>query len=582
MVELQKTVEYSKDLSILYIDEDSSFLYSVSQSLSKIFAKVDDASDATIGLGYARLNQYDLIIMDAHSTIMSAQQLLTNIQKANPFQNVIITTHRSMTQEEILLLYALGVNAIIQKPLKMEILLETLSKVLAKISNERAYLSSTVDQLNETLTYERKRIGRFMMNEKKYTQRIQEYQNSIQVNRNIYELTRLPSRYALQNALSEQTQALLYLNIDHFDFVNSVYGMGKANKMLKECAARLKKFLPQNGELFHITADEFVILLDDPSEKQELLLAQQIQSMFEAAEVEFDTYTHRVHFSIGIDKGVGKILFANAKSASKESRCYGGNQITYFDSKSEYIQEQKENLYWIQTLKKAFEEDKIHTYYQAIKRSTTQEIKHYEVFCRLEDEQGNLIDAQKFIHSAKLIGLITHITKNVIDKAFKTFAHNEFHFSLNISMHDLHENYLVDFLKYKCEKYAIEPSRISIEILKDVILSKNKMIDEQILLLRELGFHITIDNFGSDALIYNRILELHVEYIKLDGELIKKLDTDKVHTIIVQSLIDFAKEGNIQIIAEHVESEEVYQKVCALGIEYVQGFAIAKPLLKLT
>lgn len=581
MADIKELLKHSKELSLLYIDEDQPFLQTMSQNLSKVFAKVDDAKDATDGLSFLRLNDYDIVVVDANSTIMNPQQLANNFLKAKPTVELIIT-YKDLSDTELVAVYKAGASLSLAKPFTMQYFLDELYKLLLKVSHQRSHLQTKIDSLQESLEYERKRIGRFMLNEKKYTQTIKEFRENVQMSRNVYELTRLPSRYALQDALSGELQALIYLNIDHFDFVNSVYGMGKGNKLLKECAARLNKFLPQNAELFHITADEFVIVLDDPAKDQELSLATQIQSLFKEAEVEFDDYTHFVHFSIGIDRGAGKILFVNAKSASKESRYYGGNKITVYNPKSAYIQEQKENLYWIQTLKKAFDDDRFHNYYQAIKSIHTRETKHYEVLCRLEDEEGNFIDAHQFIKNARLIGLISHITKGVIDKAFKMFTNNEFRFSLNISMYDLHENYLVQFLKYKCEKYAIDPSRVSIEVLKDVVLTKDEIIDKQLLELKELGFHIVIDNFGSDALIYNRILELKADCMKLDGELIKKLNQDKGHAIIVQSLLDFAKAAGINIIAEHVEDKEIFSKVKELGIEYVQGFAIAKPSLKLT
>jgi len=581
MADIKELHKHSKELSLLYIDEDQQFLQTMTENLSKIFAKTDDAKDATEGLSNLRLNEYDIVIVDANSTIMNSEQLASNFLKLQPTIQLIVT-YKDLSETQLLQLYKLGTAITIAKPFTMGEFLDELYKLLIKISHQRLSLQPKVEELLENVEYERKRIGRFMLNEKKYTQTIQEFRENMQMSRNVYELTRLPSRYALQDALNGQKQAVLYLNIDHFDFVNSVYGMGKGNKLLKECAARLNKFLPQNGELFHITADEFVIVLDDPAKDQETSLAKQIQSLFKEAEIEFDDYSHFVHFSIGIDKGEGKILFVNAKSASKESRYYGGNKITVYNPKSAYIQEQKENLYWIQTLKKAFEEDRFHNYYQAIKSINTRQTKHYEVLCRLEDEEGNFIDALEFIKNARLIGLISHITKGVIDKAFKMFSTNEFHFSLNISMYDLHENYLVKFLKYKCEKYYIDPSRVYIEVLKDVILTKDTNIDQQLLELKKLGFHIVIDNFGSDALVYNRILELRADCMKLDGELIKKLNEDKGHTIIVKSLLDFAKAGDIKIIAEHVEDKDIFSKVKQLGIEYVQGFAISKPSLKLT
>lgn len=576
MAELKDIVQFSKTLSLLYIDEDREVLQSVTTLLNKAFQKVDDASDATIGIGYARLNAYDMIILDADSSIMSIAQLITNLQSFHPYTQIIVTI-KEASSVRMLEIYALGVDAIVKKPIKVALFLDDIQRLLAKQHNTRMFLQSELDKVNETLLYERKRIGRFMLNEKKFADKIKEYEDSIHINRNIYELTRLPSKYALQNALNGTKQALLYLNIDHFDFINTIYGMGKANKLLRECAARLNKFLPKNAELFHITADEFVILLDEPTVDQAMDLAKQIQSLFKQAPVEFDEYSHFIVFSIGIDTGSGKILFVNAKSASKESRFFGGDQIILYNAQSDYIKQQRENLHWIQVLKKAFDEDRILTYYQPVVARDTKKILYYEVLCRLIDDNGKLVDADKFIHSARLVGLITHLTKTVIDKTFKTFAKNNYRFSLNLSMYDLHENYLMQFLKYKCDRYGIEPNRVCLEIVKDVVLNKTEMIDKQILTLKNMGFHIIIDNFGSDAQIYDRIFALGAEYIKIDGKLIKDIESNKAYMIIVKSIIEFAKVGGVQVIAEHVETEQLYDMLATLDIDYAQGYSIAKP-----
>ncbi|OIP53722.1 MAG: hypothetical protein AUK54_08085, partial [Helicobacteraceae bacterium CG2_30_36_10] len=373
----------------------------------------------------------------------------------------------------------------------------------------------------------------------------------------------------------------LYLNIDYFDFINSVYGMGKANKLLKECSTRLKKFLPNNAELFHITADEFVILLDEPSENQDTLLATQIQALFKEAAIEFEDLSHYVVFSIGIDRGAGKVLFVNAKSASKEARYFGGNQVTIFNPQSDYMKEQRENLYWIKVLKKAFEEDKVFTYYQPIINHNNSSVKYYEVLCRLEDDNNNLVDASKFIGSAKLVGLMTQITRVVIDKTFKLFADNNYNFSLNISMYDLYEKYLLKLLNYKCERYNISSDRVYLEIVEDIIISKTTSIDKQILELKESGFHVIIDDFGTNKSAYSRIFDLKADCIKIDGSFIKELNKNNSYKIIVQSIVDFAKKNSIKTIAERVETIEVYEMVKELGIDCSQGFFLGKPSLTL-
>ncbi len=580
MAELKDLLPFSKSLSLLYIDENEDFLRTITTGLKKVFARVDDAVDATLGLGYLKVHTYDLVIIDSSSEIMSTENLVKNIRSANKYQEIILTT-ASKSKDEILSYYRFGISSLQIKPFKTADFLEAIVVLLSKQANERKYLSPQIERLNNDLQYERKRIGRFMLNEKNLTKQIDIYKKNVHVNKYIYELTKLPSRYALQEAIGENEQAIIYLNIDHFDFVNTTYGMGKANKLLKETANNLKLFLPTNATLYHITADEYVILLDNPVVDQALLLSNQIQSLFKESPIEFDGHTHYIVFSIGIDNGVGNKLFINSKAASKEARFFGGNQIVIFDIYSEYMKEQRESLYWVGILQKAFDEDKIFTYYQPIISNDDTKKKHYEVLCRLMDSDNKLIDADKFIKSAKQVGLITQITKTVIDKTFKLFKNNDYNFSINISMHDLHENYLLEFLEYKCEKYNIASSRVHLEIVEDIIVNKKLQVDKQILGLKNKGFHVIVDDFGTDKSAYSRMFELEAEYIKIDGTFIKELNSDSGHQLIVQSIVNFAKKSGIKTIAEHVESEEIYEIVKSLGIDYSQGYYVGKPSLSL-
>ncbi len=481
-----------------------------------------------------------------------------------------------MSDSEIIELYKLDVR-VIQKPFNASALLDEILYIASKNFQEREYLKDKVEALNEDVAYERKRIGRFMMNEKKLANKIKLYENSIHINKNVYDLTKLPSRYALSAALNGELQSLLYLNIDNFDFINTLYGMGKANEILKKCALRLKKFLPQNAELFHIMADEFVILLDEPSRDQDLLLADQIHALFKEAPIEFDEYTHYLVFSIGVDGGKGKKLFLRAKSASKEARHFGGDKTVVYSHDSAYMTKQRENLHWVGVLNKAFEEDCLITYYQPILNIKNPEIKHYEVLCRIKGSDSKLIDAKDFIETAKMAGLMTRISKTVIDKTFKKFQSNDYNFSINVSMYDLYENYLLKFLEYKCKRYGVDPSRVYLEIVEDVIGSKVADIDKQVIELKNSGYQVVIDDFGSEQSTYSRMFELQVEIIKIDGSFIKELDRDDSYRKIVQNIVDFAQKNGIKTIAEHVESEKVHEIVKELGIDYSQGYLFGKP-----
>ena len=580
MADIKDILPHTKKMSLLYVDENQGTLAQNTLYLEKLFSRVDDASDATMGIGFAKLNTYDIIIIDSSSSIMNINQLVKNIRIKNKFQDIIITTQETR-DNPLLSLYALNVSSIVQKPFEISSLIDEIIFLVQKKTSITQVSPEDLDKLNQDLLYERKRIGRFMLNEKKMQDKLTMYEEKVHLDRNIYDLTKLPSRYALQDAINGTEQSLLYINIDHFDFINSIYGMGKANKLLKECAKRLNMFLPKNAELFHITADEFVILLEDPSPNQDFLLTKQIQALFKEAALEFDEHSHYVIFSIGIDRGQGKKLFINAKSASKEAKHFGGDQTVLYSIKSHYMQEQRENLYWINVLKKAFEDDQVFAYFQPIICNTDPSIKHYEVLCRLRDETGKLVNADKFIHSAKIIGFITQITRTVIDKAFKAFKDNNFSFSINISMYDLHEKYLVDFLEYKCKRYNISSSRVHLEIVEDIIMSNSDIADEQILALKEKGFPVVIDDFSTEKSLYNRAFDLQAQYIKIDGSFTKDIGTNKSHLMIVKGIVEFAKRSGIKTIAEHIEDEKVFHIIKKLGIDYAQGYLIAKPSARL-
>ena len=579
MAELKELLPETKTLSLLYVDTNQDFLSAITNILAKVFKNIDTATDATLGLGYLKINHYDIVVIDSISDIMDMQSFVQNIREYNKFQEIIITTSSKST-DEALKFYELNIASLEKKPFKTSEFLDTILDIALKLNSHSSSINSNVETLEEELATLKRRIGRFMMNEKSLHKQIESYKNNVHSNKNIYELTKLPSKYALQESLSGVEKSILYLNIDYFDFVNTTYGMGKANKLLKKVAINLGLFLPSNAVLYHITADEFIILLEEPSSNQAFLLSQQIQSLFKETPIEFDGHSQYIVFSIGIDHGEGNYLFVHSKSASKEARFFGGNQIVVYNPYSKYMKEQRENLHWVGVLQKAFDEDRILTYYQPIISNDNTKTKHYEVLCRLMDN-NKLIDASLFIKSAKNIGLLTQITKSVIDKTFKLFKNNDYNFSINISMQDLHENYLVKFLEYKCNRYNISPSRVHLEIIEDIIINKTIELDRQISELKAEGYHVIVDDFGTDKSAYSRMFDLNAEYIKIDGTFIKSLSGDAENRIIVKSIVEFAKKSGIKTIAEHVETEEVFNIVKSLGVDYSQGYYTGKPSISL-
>jgi EAL domain-containing protein (putative c-di-GMP-specific phosphodiesterase class I) len=165
----------------------------------------------------------------------------------------------------------------------------------------------------------------------------------------------------------------------------------------------------------------------------------------------------------------------------------------------------------------------------------------------------------------------------MIDKAFKYFQSNSYAFSLNITAQDFQENYLEDFLQYKCDYYHIAPQRVYIEVVESITINGTDETLEQIKRLRNKGFNITIDDFGIEQSVFSRLLRLEAKTVKIDSSFIKGLDTNLSNQMIVENIVSFAKRIGAKTIAEFVDTKQVQEKVCELGIDYSQGFYIGKP-----
>lgn len=602
MAELQDLLPYTKKLSILYIEPDDILREKVVTLLRKIFAMVDESSDGYDALNNYKINHHNIVVYDLDTPNSFGLQLLQNLKSGNAQQEVVITA-KQVKPEEIVKMVNMGISGYSLKPYKMSEFLSVLQRSAAnayqslqnsellertkkhKLQQEKLIELSDEKEVKykEQISYERKRIGRLMVRQKELESQVENFNQELENVKLKNDLTGTLSKFALQQDLSKAgSKALIYLNIDHFDLINTIYSMGYGNKVLKECAARIEKYLPSNASLYHITADEFAILIMEPVAQQESLLADQILSLFKEASVVINEHSFDLLFSIGITRGEGAELFVRAKSASKEAKSLGGANVAMFDMNSEYMQTQRNNLFWIKEIKLAMEENRLLTHYQPIINNQDKTTTHYEVLCRLVDTKGEVSDAVKFIEPLRVAGLVSQVTRVVIDKSFKYFANNSFNFSINISREDLQENYLEQFLDYKCDKYQINPNRVYLEIVEDSSLANTQLIITQIKRLRALGFHITVDDFGSEYSIFSRMLRFHADFIKIDHSFVQDLDTNQAHRLVVENIVSFAKKAGIKTVAEHVENEALQEQVNALGVDYSQGYFIGKPAAEIS
>lgn len=232
---------------------------------------------------------------------------------------------------------------------------------------------------------------------------------------------------------------------------------------------------------------------------------------------------------------------------------------------------------WQEKTKLLIETKSIIPVFQPIINAKTGVIEKYEVLARgILD--GVEISPYYFISHAESLGLISEITKIIIEKSFKIFSENNLEFSINISEMDLLSCDFCALLFDNINLYKIDPKRITIEILENITFSNNKnKIIETIENVKNMGISIAIDDFGSDKSNFARLLSIDIDLIKIDQIFIKNICSSEDNVNIVKAIVNMAKTLNIKTVAEFVENEDIYNLVIECGVDFIQGYYVGKP-----
>lgn len=388
-------------------------------------------------------------------------------------------------------------------------------------------------------------------------------------------LTNLYNKAYLEYILkSGSERTLVLLNINNFSYINTAYGFEIGDKLLIKIAEILDKNFDADNT-FRINSDEFALLFNKKIDINELI--SRIQNYFYNTTVNIDNITLNISFTYGAVYGDANLLRSGAL-ALKQAKESGKNHLHIFnESKDSLDHSHREQFIESNNLlHNALDEDRVVPYFQGIRNNKTKEIKKFEVLVRIEKD-GEIISPYRFLEPARLSGLLPEITKVMIDKSFRLMASNDFTFSINITEDDLSRNYLNDFLTKKAAEHKVEPKRVILEILEGISANGKSGHIEQLNELKAKGYSIAIDDFGAEYSNFERVLDLDIDYLKIDAKYIKDIDTNPKSYEIARAIAFFAKNADIPCIAEFVHSESVQKIVDDLGIDFSQGFHFSEP-----
>jgi len=569
-ISLTELVTITSPLRVLYVEDDVILRENTVALLRDLFSEIDEANDGVEALHYYKEhpNSYDIVITDLNMPHMNGMELIRNIQSLNPKQPVIVVSAHNET-EYFLESIRNNVNGYILKPIDFDQLMETLYKValLVKDRQEKVFqqadLQQKIDEQTKELAENYQLVHEFLTIDK-----VTKLQNATM----LYSF--------LDNFPQDRLLTIMLYNIDNFSFINQTYGVDFADNALFKVGEYLQYNLSNDVRLYRYNSDEFVIIFD-PQILNPEFVAIQMQAFFRETPIgEYEDQPVYITLSCGIaTANSAAALLPNARIALREARMRGvPNQYNIYNTQTVFLKRAKIETTWIQKFRIALEEDRVVPYFQPIVDNQTCQVVLYECLARIEDD-GEIISPANFLEAARRSGLMSNLTRSMINKSFKIFAGQNVAFSLNITNEDLLNQTFIDFLQAKQKLYAIDPSLVTFEILEDIIISDISHVPlRNLKTLKKMGYRLALDDFGSDRSNFNRLETLGVDYLKIDGQFIQGIDINPRNQDIVESIASMAKKIGMKVIAEFVGTKEEFEMVKKLGVDCSQGYFFNAPL----
>lgn len=391
-------------------------------------------------------------------------------------------------------------------------------------------------------------------------------------------ITGLPNRVKLEEDIKNfQSPKFALVALDNFNMINDYYGYDIGNYTLKETAEMLQSFIDEKKiKVYGLSSGQFGLLV---GENVDVTLFHEtcadILQKIDDYIVQIEDDSFNIQATAGLTYARENTL-SNASLALHQAIKTQKSSLVYEETEN-LIEQYEKNILWTKRLKSALQDERIVVYVQPIVDAKTLTTNKYECLVRMIGEDGKIISPYFFLDIAKKSKLYQSLTKAVITSAFKVFSKlSEIEFSINLCVDDLMNIGTIEFLKQKIREYDVG-SRLILEIVESEGIDSFNAIIPLIADLKKLGCKIAIDDFGTGYSNFAYLMQLNVDYIKIDGSLIKSIDHDPNSQIISHTIMDFANQLDIKTVAEFIHNEKVMAHTQEMGIDYLQGFHLGEP-----
>ncbi len=383
--------------------------------------------------------------------------------------------------------------------------------------------------------------------------------------------------------------ALCYLDLDRFKVVNDTCGHTAGDNLLREVATIIKDAVRDSDTAGRIGGDEFALLLVGcPLEKARQIADDVVRAIDDYRFVWKDKIFN-IGVSIGlveIGRGGGSIedLMNSADSACYVAKKHGGVHV--YSAREEANARHSGEIHWLQRLQGALRDNKFELYYQPIvhAHSSVSNGPGLEVFIRMESENGEpAAPPAEFIRAAERYRLMPLVDRWVVQAVLSALGRGGMKLppdrsvAINISGQTLGDSEFLEFVVECFDHTGADPADICFEVTETAVVANLDHARRFIGVLHGMGCEFALDNFGSGLSSFSTLKTLPMDYLKIDGSFIANLAVDTVNQAMVGAMIELSRTLNFRVVAEHVEDQLSLDTVREMGVDFAQGFIIARP-----
>jgi diguanylate cyclase (GGDEF)-like protein len=410
-------------------------------------------------------------------------------------------------------------------------------------------------------------------------------------------LTSLPNRRKLLSDLEKVLKrsesknrhgALFFIDLDDFKFVNDTMGHAAGDKVLIECASRIRSVIRKRDIFGRLGGDEFLLITEELSSPKDLsLLAQKILAVLNQP-ISIGNYKHNIGASIGVaifpdDSDDKEKLLQYADMAMYQAKKQGRNRYQFY---SGVLNKTLKRRFVIEkALHQALEDEKLYIVFQLKMDLRSNVLTGFEVLMRVDESIVGQLSTAEVIPFAEESDLILQLGRKVFTLLCQTLFVWKRHlqighlgFSINLSRRQLMDGGLIDFIRETLQKYRIEPNMIEFEITESALVGRQRRAVETIGRLKALGCKVSIDNFGTGYSSLMALKSFPVDRLKMDRHFLRDITSSRVDRSIIKSAVNIADSIGIRTVAVGVESEEQKKIVQLMGFGEAQGNLYGTPV----